>query len=83
MPFEQETVGEPYTGNPYVRFDEGVLNAARPDMVCGSRVRRSIRSCVPGNISILLYRNLWIFLNSIIQVLNSLPAFTMTGFPAA
>ena len=55
MPFEQEAVGEPYTGNPYVRFDEGVLSAARPDMVCGSRVRRNIRSLVSGNISTLLY----------------------------
>ena len=55
MPFEQEAVGEPYTGNPYVRFDEGVLNAVRPDMVCGSRVRRNIRSLVSGNISTLLY----------------------------
>jgi hypothetical protein len=56
MPFERETVGEPYTGNPYVRFDEGVLNAARANIVCGSRVRRNIRSCVSGIISTLLYR---------------------------
>jgi hypothetical protein len=55
MPFAQETVGEPYTGNPYVRFDEGVLSAARLNMVCGSRVRRNIRCLLSGNISTLLY----------------------------
>ena len=39
----RETVGEPYTGNPYVRFDEGDLVEDEPNMIRSSRVRRNDR----------------------------------------